>query len=117
AGSTTAAFDPFEVAPVAQTTETRAADAEAVLREQYLELMEEKAALMDKAALEAALSAAQQDVRELEGQKLLGEAKALLQRVVDEYPNTRAAGEASVLVRQHQQYPAPVDLPGNARPL
>lgn len=92
----------------------KAADPEAVLREAYLKLMAEKAALMDKTALEAALAAAQQDLRELEGQKLLGEAKAILQRVVDEYPNTRAASEASVLARQRT---VPVDLPSNARPL
>jgi hypothetical protein len=94
-------------------------DPEAVLREEYLKLMQEKAALMDKASLEAALSAAQQDIQELEADKLLDEAKAILARVSQEYPQTKAANEASVLMRQAESLDAPHYAPssGSFKPL
>ena len=83
------------------------ADPEAVLREEYLKLMQEKAALMDKASLEAALSAAQQDIQELEAEKLLDEAKTILARVSQEYPQTKAANEATALMRQSESLNSP----------
>lgn len=94
------------------------ADPEAVLREEYLKLMQEKAALMDKAALEAALSAAQQDIQELEADKLLDEAKAILARVSQEYPQTKAANEATVLMRQAESLNSPYPpSSGNGKPI
>lgn len=72
---------------------------EAVLREEYLKLMQAKAQLMDQAALEAALSAAQQDIRELEADQLLDEAQAILSRVAQEYPQTRAANQATLMLQ------------------
>jgi hypothetical protein len=94
------------------------ADPEAVLREEYLKLMQEKAALMDKAALEAALSAAQHDIQELEACKLLDEAKAILARVAQEYPQTKAANEAAVLMRQSESLNSPYPpSSGNFKPL
>jgi len=99
-------------------SQTKLADPEAVLREQYLKLMQEKAELMDKTALEAALSAAQQDIQELEADRLLDEAKSILARVADEYPQTKAANEAGALMRQSQSWNAPVvPLSGSFKPL
>ena len=83
-------------------TEIRAVEAatpEAVLREEYLKLMQEKAALMDEAALEAALSVAQQDIRELEAERLLHEAQTILSRVTHEYSQTRAATQATHMLQ------------------
>jgi hypothetical protein len=114
-GPETVAFDPFG-APAAEPAvePAKAADPEAVLREEYLKLMQEKAALMDKAALEAALSEAQQDIQELAADGLLGEAKTILARVIEEYPNTVAAREAAFLM-QRTNGAAP--QPGDFRPL
>ena len=105
-------YVPVAAEPAA--TEEKAADPEAVLREEYLKLMEEKAALMGQAELEAALSVAQQDIRELEAEQLLAEARAIIQRVHDEYPKTRAAGEAAAIMNQAR--PSPVSG-GDFRPL
>ncbi|MBL8848948.1 MAG: hypothetical protein JNG89_04660 [Planctomycetaceae bacterium] len=91
--------DPSAVAE-SPADDEKLADPEAVLREQYLKLMEEKAELMDQAELEAALSIAQQDIRELEAENLLAEARAIIERVANEYPNTRAAGEAAAIMNQ-----------------
>lgn len=89
-----------EAAEAASEDQLPADDPEAVLREEYLKLMQEKAAMMDKTALEAALSEAQRDILELEADDLLGEAKAILSRVADEYPTTGAAREANYLIQQ-----------------
>jgi hypothetical protein len=62
--------------------------------------MQEKAALMDQAALEAALSTAQQDIQELEAENLLDEAKTILNRVAEEYPQTRSAQEAAFMLQR-----------------
>lgn len=72
---------------------------EDVLREEYLKLMQEKAALMDQPALEAALAAAQHDIRELEADQLLNEAEAILARVAQDYPQTRAANQATLMMQ------------------
>jgi hypothetical protein len=124
-----AAFDPFGAPTLgsrdastdaataeAAVEEEKAADPETVLREEYLKLMQEKAALMDKAALEAALSAAQRDIQELEAENLLDEAKAILSRVADEYPTTGAAREADILIR-HLNGTTPQPSSGEFRPL
>lgn len=119
ANSDLVAFDPLTPPPVndAAAAASQAADPAAVLREEYLKLMQEKAALMDKAALEAALNSAQQDIKELKGEELLNEAKAILKRVAEEYPNTRAASEASALIGQYNGYRAPVPADGSFKPL
>lgn len=117
-------FNPFGAAEPAaspQSTEEKAADPETVLRQQYLKLMHEKAELMDQTELEAALSAAQQDIRELEAEKLLAEARAIIQRVADEYPNTRAANDAAAILQGPATVPSrgvfhqPVPSDGAAR--
>ena len=90
----------FEAAEAASEDQQPGDDPEEVLREEYLRLMREKAAMMDKTALEAALADAQQDIQELEADDLLGEAKAILSRVADEYPTTGAAREANYLIQQ-----------------
>lgn len=114
----TAALEQFqaEAAEAAGEVQEPAADPEAVLREQYLELMQEKAKLMDQAALEAALAEAQQDIQELAAEELLSEAKAILSRVADEYPTTGAAREATFLIR-HLNGTAPPPSTGEFKPL
>lgn len=64
------------------------------LREQLLQLVEEKAQLMDREALEEALSEVQNDISELQALRKLEEARQILSSIVEEHAGTDGAARA-----------------------
>lgn len=64
------------------------------LRERLLQLVQEKAKLMDREALEEALTDVQGDIGELQALRKLEEARQILSSIVEEHEGTEGAGRA-----------------------
>jgi non-homologous end joining protein Ku len=64
------------------------------LREQLLRLVEEKAQLMDREALEKALAETQNDISELQALQKLEEARQILSSIIEEHEGTAGAARA-----------------------
>ena len=79
-------------------TPTRVADVQA-LRGQLLELLKQKADMLDGDELESALTEARQELHELQGDRQLEEARKLLEQITQEHPNTKAAQKAELILR------------------
>ena len=78
-----------------------------VLRQEYLQRIQEKAALMDEAELKSALNEADQDIAELTAQRKLEEAQAILQGIAAEFPQTDAGARARTMLRAGETGSAP----------
>jgi hypothetical protein len=92
-------FDPFGAPPVADEAPIPdVADAES-LRAQLLELLKQKADILDGEQLKSALTEAQQELHELHGARRLEEARQLLEQITLEHPNTNAAQKAELILR------------------
>jgi len=92
-------FDPFGVPPVHENAgTTEVADVQA-LRGQLLELLKQKADMLDGDQLESALTEARQELHELQGDRQLEEARKLLEQITVEHPNTKAAQRAELILR------------------
>ena len=87
---------PAETVP--ETAETGAIE-QMKLRQQYLELIEQKSAHMDRSALREAISRAESDIDELKADAKLREAKQLLLDLVKTHPETSAAKTARSMLQ------------------
>ena len=87
---------PVETAP--ETAEAAAIE-QMKLRQQYLELIEQKSAHMDRSALREAISRAERDIDELKANAKLQEAKQLLLDLVKSHPGTSAAQSARAMLQ------------------
>lgn len=67
---------------------------EDALREQLLRLVEEKAQLMDREALEKTLAETQNDISELQALQKLEEARRILSSIIEEHEGTAGAARA-----------------------
>ncbi|MEZ6061931.1 MAG: hypothetical protein R3C19_16420 [Planctomycetaceae bacterium] len=72
------------------------------LRQQYLELQQRKAALMNEAELQEALKSTDADILRLQAEKKLAEARQILQGIAGEYPGTGAAQIATQMLQVGQ---------------
>jgi TolA-binding protein len=87
------------------------------LRQQYLKLMQDKAALMNAGELAAAAEQAAGDIRELQAARRLEQATTILAELIKAHPDTRAAQRAQrMLDREHDggatpYYPSYPDSP------
>ena len=79
-----------------------------VLRQEYLQRMQEKAALMDEAELKSALHEADQDIAELTAQRRLEEAQEILAGIAAEFPQTDAGARARTMLRAGETGSAPL---------
>lgn len=90
-------FDPFTAPSISPTGELERSRADE-LRERLLERMRAKAELMDAEELESALQELDADILQLEAEQKLADAKAALQKVVEDYPGTQAAARAEQML-------------------
>lgn len=85
------------------------------LRSRYLELADEKAALMDEGALQQEIEQTQLQIAELKAAKKLREAKEALASITKEFPESEAARTASRMLSVLEQREfLPVPEAGNA---
>lgn len=87
--------DPFASKPDPVDAETE----DQILRQQYLELIEQKSVHMDRSALREAISRAEKDIDELKADAKLQEAKQLLLDLVKSHPGTSAAQTARTMLQ------------------
>lgn len=89
---------PAEAAAHEEAAETvEAIDPEA-LRSQVLDLIKQKLDMMSGEELKAALSQSEQELQELRASHALLEAKHILQDIVQNHPQTRAARQAQTIL-------------------
>jgi hypothetical protein len=100
----------LKAAPAADAVDNEA------LRGQLLELLKQKAAMLDGEALKSAVSEAQQELHELHGARQLEEARKLLEQITREHPNTMAAEKAESILREWHSTSRYAIPPSNASP-
>lgn len=99
----------LDAAPSADDEKLDASE-EQKLRQQYLELIEQKSVHMDRSALREAISRAEKDIDELKADAKLQEAKQLLLDLVKTHPSTDAAQAARAMLHvQTIREPTPSD--------